>query len=92
MGNWPGVQIQVVWGVVLLMDEKLNMTQPCALTAQRAKHVLGCIQSSMASRAKEGILLLYSTPMRSHTDYCIQLWSPQHRKDMDPWNGSKGGP
>jgi len=29
------------------------------------------------------ILSLCSTLVRSRLEYCIQLWSPQHRKDMD---------
>ncbi|TRZ26595.1 hypothetical protein HGM15179_000536 [Zosterops borbonicus] len=45
----------------LLVDERLDMTQPCALTAQRDKGVLGCLQSSVASRAREGILSLCSS-------------------------------
>jgi len=35
------------------------MTQQCVLTAQKAYHILGCIRS-MASRAREVILPLYS--------------------------------
>jgi len=67
----------------VLVDEKLDMTQQCALTAQKAKHILGCIKSSVASRSREGILPLYSTLVRPHLDSCIQLWSPQDRKDME---------
>ena len=40
----------------MLVDEKLNMTHQCALAAQKANCILGCIQSSVASRAREGIL------------------------------------
>ncbi|KAK4828212.1 hypothetical protein QYF61_024646 [Mycteria americana] len=67
----------------VLVDEKLNVSQQCVLTAQKANRILGCIKRSVASRWREVILPLYLALLRPHLEYCIQLWSPQHRKDMD---------
>jgi len=67
----------------VMADEKLNVTQQCVLAAQTANRILGCIKSSVASRSSEVILPLYSALVRAHLEYCIQLWSPQHRTDMD---------
>jgi len=67
----------------LLVDMKLNMTWQCALTGQKASCILGCIKSSVASRSREVILPRSSTLVRPHLESCVQLWRPQHMKDME---------
>jgi len=67
----------------VLVDEKLNMTQQCALAAQKDNRILGCIKSSVASRSREVIVPFCSALVRPHLESCVHLWSPQHKKDMD---------
>ncbi|KAK4822414.1 LOW QUALITY PROTEIN: hypothetical protein QYF61_015161 [Mycteria americana] len=61
-----------------------SQTRQYGLAAQKANRILGCIKRSAASRSRGVILPLYPALVRPHLECCLQLWSPQYSKDMDP--------
>jgi len=67
----------------VLVDEKLNKSQQSVLAAQQANCILVCINRNVASRSRGGIVPLYFALVRPRLESCVQLWSPQHKKDME---------
>jgi len=46
----------------VLVDDKLTMSQQCALVAKKASGILGYIKKSMASRSREDLLCPSEAP------------------------------
>lgn len=70
-------------GPGVLLDTGLNRSKRCALAAEKAEDVLGCIGQSAACRVRDGPLPLYSALVRPQLQDSVQFWAHQQGTDTE---------
>ena len=81
----------------VLVDGKLDISQQCALTAQKASRILGCINRSVTSKMRKVILPLNSalvTPLPGvlHPDVKSSVWEGRRPVGACPEEDYKNDP
>ena len=59
--------------LVILVGEKVDMSQQCVLAAWNTNSIQGCISKRGGSRERVGIVPLYCAFLRPPLEYCIQV-------------------
>ena len=67
----------------VITHNSLKPSRQCVEAAKKGNKILGMINRTIVTRDKETILRLYKSLVRPHLEYCVQVWSPWLRKDIE---------
>src|SRR6218665_2112943 len=67
----------------VIMHRSAKPSRQCAEASKKANSTLGMIRRTIVTRDKDRILRLYKTLVRPQLEYCILVWSPYLKQDME---------
>ena len=65
------------------INKDLKWSQQCRKSASKAMAVLGMIKRSFKQIDIDSFKILYNTYIRPHLEYCVQVWNPYYKKDIE---------
>ena len=69
------------FGVTFSVDMKVS--EQCRIAASKGNQGLGLIRRTITYKEKQLIVPVYKAIVRPHLEYCIQVWRPYRKKDID---------
>ena len=75
------VDVERDLGVIINNNGKYS--EQCLMAAKKANCVLGMIKRNIKCKNAAIIMRLYKSLERPRLEYCIQAWSPYHKKDIE---------
>jgi len=67
----------------VVMHKSAKPSRQCAEAAKKGNSTLGMIRRTIVTRDKDTILRLYKSLVRPQLEYCIQVWNPYLRQDIE---------
>jgi len=83
MGTQKLKDIQVERDLGVLVDNKLNFNEQCSKAVKEANSALGMIRRNIKTKSKEIVIPLYKALVRPKLEYCVQLWNPFLKFNID---------
>ena len=70
-----------------MIRKDLKASSQCIKIVQTANQILGMIKRTIIFKTKDNLLQLYKCLVRSHLEYCMHVWNPYLKKDIDLLEG-----
>ena len=67
----------------LTFSADMNVSEQCGIAAAKENQILRLTRGNRVYKEKVLIIPLYKTTVRPHLEYCVQLWRPYCKKDID---------
>ena len=66
-----------------MIGKDLEASSQCVKVVKAANQILDMIKRAFTFKTKDNLLQLYKSLVRPHFEYCMQVWSPYLKKDID---------